>query len=282
MPLVFPIEIPKNREIGKNRANLQSPNKCAVKLHHLVESKVFSPAQRFQKWQQISETTLCSSSTIQSANFQRLSDADLFNLFDLTDGHFFNGLVGDHLAAHKHDLSFRVSRRMTSSGGITTTRLPVRRRGKMQFEIAISSTLLFESFRDDKKPINVTGMLCSTRLQALMRIMEHEMIHLVEMMLWQDSSCSKRRFKGIAFRLFGHRQSTHELLAPSDNAAKNLDIAIGDHVRFQRGKTCLAGFVNRITKRATVLVPDRKGVLYSDGNRYQKYYVPVSKLRKAS
>ena len=251
-----------------------------MKLQQLIKSQVFSPAQRCQKWQQISETTLCSSTTIRSANFQRLSDADLFNLFDLTDGHFLNGVVGDHLSAHKHDLSFRVSRRMTSSGGITTTRLPTRRRGKMKFEIAISSTLLFESFRDNKKPINVTGMLCSNRLQALMRIMEHEMIHLVEMMLWQDSSCSKNRFKDIAFRLFGHRQSTHELLAPSDNAANQLDISIGDHVCFQRGKARLAGFVNRITKRATVLVPDRKGILYSDGKRYQKYYVPVSKLRK--
>ena len=42
------------------------------------------------------------------------------------------------------------------------------------------------------------------------------------------------------------------------------------------------GFVNRITKRATVLVQDKKGTPYSDGKRYVKYYVPLNQLRRAS
>lgn len=253
-----------------------------VNIHKFLKSQVYSPAERYQKWQQITETTLCSSSCITTSNFERISDADLFNLFDLTDGTFFNGAIRDHLSRNRHELSFRVSRRMTSSGGITTTRLPSGKDGKMKFEIAISSTLLFESFRDNTKPVNVTGMLCSNRLQALMRIFEHEMIHLVEMMLWQDSSCSKARFKDIAYRFFGHRQSTHELLGPIETAAKELGIAVGDFVCFDDKGKDMAGFVNRITKRATILVPDRSGMLYSDGKRYQKFYVPINRLEKAS
>jgi hypothetical protein len=35
------------------------------------------------------------------------------------------------------------------------------------------------------------------------------------------------------------------------------------------------GLVNRITKRATVLVEDAEGQKYSDGLRYKTYYVPI-------
>ena len=252
-----------------------------MKLQHYINSKSYSPANRKEKWQQISDITLCSSRSVARPNFDQLSNADLANLFELIDQQFFLGQFRKQIHAQRHSLSFRVSKRMTSSGGITTTKMPLTGRGRLEFEIAISSTLLFESFQD-KRPISVTGMLCSNRLQALMRIMEHEMIHLCEMMLWRDSSCSKHRFKDIAFRFFGHRQSTHQLLAPSDNAANRLKIMVGDDVAFHRGTEELCGYVNRITKRATVLVPCRTGTLYTDGQKYQKYYVPLTKLKKAA
>jgi hypothetical protein len=40
----------------------------------------------------------------------------------------------------------------------------------------------------------------------------------------------------------------------------------------------LTGRVNRIAKRATVLVADPDGVSYSDGLRYRTYYVPLACL----
>ena len=41
------------------------------------------------------------------------------------------------------------------------------------------------------------------------------------------------------------------------------------------------GVVNRVNKRATVLVEDAKGMPYSNGKRYSKFYVPVQMLEKA-
>jgi len=41
------------------------------------------------------------------------------------------------------------------------------------------------------------------------------------------------------------------------------------------------GTVNRITKRATVLVEDPEGEPYSDGKRYRKYLVPLQLLTRA-
>jgi len=40
------------------------------------------------------------------------------------------------------------------------------------------------------------------------------------------------------------------------------------------------GRVNRITRRATVLVENPHGALYSAGKRYRTYYVPLPMLNK--
>jgi hypothetical protein len=41
----------------------------------------------------------------------------------------------------------------------------------------------------------------------------------------------------------------------------------------------LVGMVNRITRRATILVEDSRGKRFSDGRHYVKYYVPIQQLR---
>jgi hypothetical protein len=51
-------------------------------------------------------------------------------------------------------------------------------------------------------------------------------------------------------------------------------------VRFRLDGRHYTGRVNRITKRATVLVEDRSGERYSDGKRYAKFYVPLEMLEK--
>ena len=154
-------------------------------------------------------------------------------------------------------------------------------RRKKQFEIAISSTLLFQSFRDER-PLSVTGVMCSNRAEALQRIMEHEMIHLIEMAIWHDSSCSAYRFRNIAKRMFGHKQSSHQLITPAEVAEQDRGIGVGSKVAFEFNGIQRTGFVNRVTKRATVLVPDKRGERYDDGRAYLKFYVPISRLRKTA
>lgn len=53
----------------------------------------------------------------------------------------------------------------------------------------------------------------------------------------------------------------------------------GSVVRFRFEGTEYVGTVNRITKRATVLVEDQRGTPFSDGKRYLKFYVPLSMLQ---
>lgn len=221
---------------------------------------------------------LLTSSVIDAPNFTQINESDLQRLFHLVDDNYFDGHINSLLKAKRFPLRFRLSKRMTSSGGITTM---TGSRRKKEFEIAISSTLLFQSFRD-QRPLSVTGVMCNTRLEALQRIMEHEMIHLVEMALWHDSSCAAYRFRNIASRLFGHKQSSHQLITPAEVAQKDRGIGIGCKVVFEFNGCKRVGFVNRVTKRATVLVPDKRGDKYDDGQRYVKFYVPIARLRRSA
>jgi hypothetical protein len=141
--------------------------------------------------------------------------------------------------------------------------------------------LIHDTF-DNQTTAIVTGVPCHTPLQAMLRIMEHEVLHMLEMLIWSNSSCSQTRFKRMANQLFGHSESTHRLLTPREVAASIHKIAVGNRVQFTHNSHSYAGIVNHINRRATVLVPDSHGITYNDGGRYRKFYVPLNQLKKAN
>jgi len=204
----------------------------------------------------------------------RLHTNDLSFLFAAYDTRFLGGLCGKLLSPVS--LRFRLSSRMTRAGGKTTRRhLPD---GTPHFEIAVATSILFDGFRTGDPEVTVVGLPCHDRLGALQRLFEHELVHLAEWLCWNESHCHRKRFQGIAARLFGHREHTHQLVIRSERAAK-LGIGVGTQVSFRYQGRRLQGRVNRITKRATVLVGGPKGELWSDGRRYVRYYVPLESLR---
>lgn len=240
-----------------------------------------------EKNTRIYEAVLRDSWGMQEGNFNVISTADLERLFELYDGLFFSGRIHRMLRERGAGLSFRLSKRMTRAGGKTTLRKEKRRkraqRGQRKhrelYEIAVSIPLLFQNFVDGKA-VKVSGIECRDRLEALQRVFEHELVHLIEMLVWRDSSCSKPRFKQLSRNLFGHMDAKHELVRPHERAQEDYDIRVGDRVSFSYKGKRHVGVVNRVTKRATVLVSSRKGLRYSDGKRYAKYYVPLTVLEK--
>ena len=231
---------------------------------------------------EIYQGLLRTSSWIKAPNFTSIHSRDLDFLFDQYDRLFFDGNLGHAARANNTPLHFRVSKRMTRVGG-TTTRFRPRATvgGRGSYEIAVSSTLLFTTFHDVDRTISVTGVECHNRIEALQRIFEHELIHLTEMVVFDDSSCSQQRFQSLAFQFFAHTEATHQLITPSERAVAKYGIKPGDKVTFNIEGQHYEGVVNRITKRATVLVEDRNSPLYSDGHRYAKFYVPVAMLERA-
>jgi hypothetical protein len=222
----------------------------------------------------IHRDVLLHSRYIREPGFQSIHPDDLAMLFELYDEHFFAGLCRRALNGRK--LTFRLSRRMTSAGG-TTSRLRSHAR-EISFEIAIAASMLFDGFGQSDRTVTVGGLECANRLEALQRVFEHELVHLIEQLCWDRSDCAAPRFQDIAARFFHHRAHTHNLITRKERAAKS-GIRPGARVTFQFEGRRLTGRVNRITKRATVLVEDPEGRKYSDGLRYRSFYVPIGSLQ---
>ena len=240
-----------------------------------------SPEEVERRIRSIHDSLLASSTTVVTANFKAISVADLASLFDLYDRHFFEGLLGRSLDEDGARLGYRLSNRMTRSGG-TTERLRPRSgpSTRVSYTITVSTFLLFRSFRDPLRRINVAGIECKDRLEALQRIFEHELLHLTEFLAWGDSSCERENFKTLSKRIFGHAGVKHELVTPHETAATSFGIRTGDRVAFEFEGVRRIGIVNRITKRATILVEDAGGRLFSNGVKYATFYVPLVLIRK--
>ena len=226
------------------------------------------------------------SSALRTGNFKTIATSDLERLFERYDASFFDGRLRRMLDEQADGrLTFRLSRRMTSSGGTTTRWIREGAGGRAikqaRFEIAISTTLLYQSFGDLERPVRVNGLSCRDRLEALQRVFEHELLHLLELLTTNRTNCSAANFKRLARGIFAHTEVTHELVTQRERAAAQLSVRVGDRVQFDYQGRPHVGMLNRITRRATVLVEQPGGIPYSDGRRYTKFYIPLSMLRKA-
>jgi len=248
-------------------------NQSCDKLLETVESLELSAAEISGRIEAIRESVLTESKFINTPAFTSIAPSDLKQIFKLYDQQFFSGSMARALGDTRVD--FELSGRLTRSAGKTA----YYRRPTQRFLIGVSTTLLFGCFTDkDHRPIVCSGIVCRDRLDALLRVMEHELVHLIEFVLWGKSSCARARFHSITLRIFAHTENVHSMITPVEKALQQLGIAPGVQVKFTIEGRTLTGLVNRVTKRATVLVEGAEGRLYSDGKRYEKYYVPLAML----
>lgn len=255
-------------------------NSIDVLRSALTDTSIGSNA-RLMMQHEIHELVLNNSRDMDRPNFTAFNAMDLERMVLEYDNRFLRGAC--QAALMGRPLSFRIAPRLTNAGGLTKWR-SVRNRQTGErlesFEISVSSHLLFQTFRGEVRDIKVVGLTCTTRLEAMQRIVEHELIHLAEKLAWDDSSCKQQRFQSIAHRLFGHVEHTHQLVTTAEVARTELGIQPGSHVKFEMDGYWLQGVVNKLTKRATVLVRDSNGRMYSDGHRYTRFYVPLNMLHK--
>jgi len=207
----------------------------------------------------IHQAVLKRSQSIREANFTRIGTDDLEFIFDQYDKRFLNGWMRQHLGAENAGLVFRLSSRMTRSGGRTSKYTSTDGRPP-RYEIAVATLLLFMTFGGVRRPVEVVGLACQDRLDALQRIMEHEIIHLMELLAWGRSSCSAKRFRTLASNFFGHRGSTHNLVTTQEHAATVHGVKPGDEVEFDYEGKREVGRVNRIIGR-------KVEVVFSDGEK---------------
>lgn len=281
------------RTVAPQAASQAAPTPRYEEMRRLSETVLTHrpPAHEVRRrQQQIHDEVLQLSRTMDGANFRRIHTDDLRRMATLYDREFFDSRLLEMVGRER--LQFAISSRMTSNAGKLVTHFGDRRGrtmtdaqryqqgDKRRFELVLSSTLLFQTFSDVDRPITVTGLRCSNRLEAMQRVCEHEIVHLLEMFLWNDSACSRARFQNIAGRYFGHTEHSHDLITQRERAARNFGVCVGARVRFRFEDRVLIGRVNRITRRATVLVEDPRGERFDDGRRYVRYYVPLEQLTR--
>jgi hypothetical protein len=249
---------------------------------------LYSPEEVDERSRRIYGEMLGQSPHIRTANFTRLGSDDLEGLFAAYDREFFRGRLGEMLHEDgAHPMSFRLSRRLVSAAGQTMRLVrPIRRAGRpatrVEYEITVSTTLLFNTFQNVDRKVTVGGLECRDRLEALQRIFEHELLHLAEFLGWGRSNCRAANFHALSRRIFAHEAVYHDLVTPREEAGVAYGIVAGDLVSFEHEGVRRVGRVNRITRRATVLVEAPNGRPYSDGKRYLTFYVPLPMLCKAA
>jgi hypothetical protein len=261
--------IPSVHEIARSLAELAHP-----------------PADLPHRLRDVYGALLAQSPRIREGNFSVISPPDLALLFDLYDLKLFGSRVRQLLHLQQAPLSFHLSARLTRSAGLTKRFAPRKPRPGLpapaaRYEIVISTTLLYQTFTDVHRTVRVNGLICRDRLEALQRIFEHELLHLIEMLVWGRSSCAADNFKVLAWNYFGHTETKHDLVTQHERALTKFDVRVGDRVTFEFDGVQHTGVVNRITRRATILVESTTGQPYSDGKRYLKFYVPLPLLTRA-
>ena len=173
---------------------------------------------RWPRTRSVYQAVLTKSEHVRAGNFTSLSVADLILLFDLYDDSFFSGLLRRFLREDcAGAIAFRLSDRMTRAAGKTFMRrggTPPHSwmRERIEFEIAISTFLLFQTFQDPVRTVTVGGVVCRDRLEALQRTFEHELLHLTEFLAWGMSSCAEENFRTLSRRVFAHEGVHHDLV----------------------------------------------------------------------
>ena len=141
---------------------------------------------------------------IRDPQFVRIRACDVALIFDVYDRVFFVRRISTVLG--DRPLAFRLARRATSRGGsLHRFRRPTPVPGEPPewFEMTVSTSLLFDNLGAHRRTVSIGGHECVDRLDALQRIVEHEIIHLIEHVRWGDSSCARARFRWLVRAIFG-------------------------------------------------------------------------------
>ncbi|MEA3558399.1 MAG: hypothetical protein U9R75_04010 [Candidatus Thermoplasmatota archaeon] len=242
---------------------------------HLVLNLKYHPAVIDRKTRLIHDRMLDRSEYLDAGNFTKINISDLKMMFELYDELFFKDFFKRNFPDQVY---FNLSTKMTRSGGKTEVF------GDPKFYvIKLSSQLLFQSFDDEDREIVVNGIICHDRLEAAMRIFEHELIHLLEFTVLGNSSCSRPMFISLCIRIFGHTDVKHQLVTGYEIANNRYGLNVGEQVSFEFEGEIHQGIISRITKRATVMVENPEGQFRDlSGKSYSKYYIPLDHLKPLS
>ncbi|MEG2288495.1 MAG: hypothetical protein RSA29_06110 [Clostridium sp.] len=189
-------------------------------------------------------------------------------LLKLYDNYIFKDNLSNLIDSN---IKISLSNRMTSSGGKTIFN---KISNIQRYEIRISMRIL-EKFISDNKNKVICGIEGKDVIDALMLILEHEICHVLEFSIYGNSNCRGDIFKIIAYDIFKHKSSYHEILKDSSKIISENYFKKGQIVNFIYKNKKYEGVIKNINKRATVMVKNGEDIYESN---YTKWYVPLNLL----
>ncbi|MDD4781804.1 MAG: hypothetical protein PHT02_14540 [Tissierellia bacterium] len=219
------------------------------------------------------------SANIKTENFNKISEKDLYILYELYDEVFLNNWFKKNF---KGIIIFKLSKQLTRAAGNTRTKKNIDKivPKDIEFEVKISLNHLMNFNKVDRTKY-VGGIEAGSMLDSLMLVFEHELCHVIEFLVCFKSSCKKKPFKDLILNLFGQSESTHELISVKEVNLNKYGLKPGDSVKFLYDGKYINGFIQRINKRATVMCLDNSGnYIDKSGRHYRKYYVSLEFLMK--
>lgn len=204
----------------------------------------------------------------------KLDVSYLENLFYLYDSIFFYDFFKSNYCKY---IVFSISSRLRSSAAKTIVKQQLYSNIK-NFEIRMGTTF-FDNFYYIKRDIKVNGITPSSPEEAVMLVLEHEIIHLLEFIYFNSSSCKNKRFLKLAYNIFKHKSCFHQLPTYSEINSKLLKIRIGQFIQFYYRNEIKNGIVSSINKNIAIMMPSKKGkYIDSSGKKYDKVYISVDKI----
>ena len=187
---------------------------------------------------------------------------DLEFLFKLYDNYYFSGELSENL-----NIILKYSNKMTKTAGLVRYS-----KRKSDIKIVFSYPLIFQSYLKKPEGYIVNGIFCKNPVESLMRVLEHELSHLVEYILFGSTNCNKPQFIKIAYELFGHTENKHKIGLKIHDYGNIKQIKKGDKVSFPYRGKIYSGSVLGIRKNITVAIKEL--------NNIKKFYVPFSMIIK--
>lgn len=159
----------------------------------------------------------CGDEITREGDFQGITAEAVAIMLDIIDREFFGRAITDVFLHHRRNIYVRVvgDAELPGQGGSFS------RSGDNHF-ISINIELIRRAFNEvgANGQVMICGCLCSTKLEVLQRLLEHELIHLVVYTNWLLVAPHGDEFVAVGFTFFRHTTVTHAVpLAPGVNPA---------------------------------------------------------------
>ena len=161
----------------------------------------------------------------------KLDEFIIEKLFMIFDKIYFKNLIQDKLHNNNFDINFGISNKFKNIAGHC-------KYFDNKIEIIFSSFMIDKIYNDKFKSIEINGLLCYDIIDVLIKLMEHEITHLI-LFIYDNyknniKSGHNDQFKKLVYNMYRHTKITHDLLTGDidkynkhkDNANKKLKIGM--------------------------------------------------------